>query len=169
MHALLERIPDTTIESLRDRAAMAEMLVLPADTSRPLSARAANEAFHARQRELGGAEMHALLAATGLHRPLTEVQIHDVLLAAIDLFLRTSGIEAETTMRDGTVTVTITRCPVFDHFGEASWHGITACGCFARRQGWYDALGAPVSELLVMNRKWDDPVCRTEIQICLSS
>ncbi len=165
MTTLLERLPANTKDALRRHAAAAETMVLPHDDHRPAGAYAANMAYHARQRALGAAEMQALLDAAGLRTPLTVDEMQAVLLSAIDLFLRTDDIDAEATVQEGTVAVTVTRCPIFDHFMDADWHGITACGCFSRRQGWYDALRAPVSEQLLLNRKWDDPVCRTELRL----
>jgi len=36
--------------------------------------------------------------------------------------------------------------------------------CFARRRGWYDALGIDVEENLIMNKKWGDPVCQLAVR-----
>ncbi len=165
MAMLHERLPQETAAALRQRAGVAEMLVLPADTPRPASARAANAAYHARQRALGAAEMEALLQAAGFRPPLAPADLTSVLISAVELFLRADGIEAEATVENGAVAVRVLRCPVYDRFADPTWHGVTACGCFARRQGWYDALETPVSESLLLNRKWDDPICHAEIRL----
>ena len=45
--------------------------------------------------------------------------------------------------------------------GMASLH---VAACFARRRGWYDALGIDAEEDLIMNKKWGDPVCQLAVR-----
>ncbi len=72
---------------------------------------------------------------------------------------------AQARLEDDTIRVDVSRCPIFDRFVDVRWYGLTACGCFARRKGWYEALGARPDEELGMTRKWGDPVCESRIRL----
>jgi hypothetical protein len=155
------------LHDLRTRAREAEALTWPPGDVRPYGALDANLAYHARQRRLGAEEMRALLTALGMTPPLSPADVREVLLTAIALYLHTDGITADTSIEDDRIVVNISRCPIYDRFADEEWHGLTACGCFSRRFGWYDVLGLPADEELLMNRKWDDPICRTAIHLPL--
>jgi hypothetical protein len=144
---------------------MAEDIQWPACFADESGWAAANDAYQAHQRRLGASEMQALLDALDLHPPFSDAQRRDLLLAAIDLFLHTGRIQAETRRSGSRIEVNVARCPLMDRFMDPRWYGLTACGCFARRRGWYDTLGAPVEEDLVMCRKWGDPVCEFVLQV----
>src|SRR5581483_3595177 len=116
---------------------------------------------------LGMAEMSALLDALGKTPPLGVDEMRDVLLTAVELYFKGEGIVAEVAAEDDRIVLSVSRCPIFDRFQDESWHGITACGCFSRRRGWYDALGVASGDELVLNRKWDDPICQTVIHLPL--
>ncbi len=109
--------------------------------------------------------MKALLGHLNLEPPLDLALARDVLLAAIDVYLHTEQTTALARLEDDTIRVDVSRCPIFDRIMDVGWYGLTACGCFARRKGWYEALGVRPDEELVMTRKWGDPVCELRIRL----
>jgi hypothetical protein len=165
MTALLELLTDDVKDRLRAASHTAEDVDWPAQIAHMQGWAVANSEYQARQRELGQLEMRALLDALNLEPPLAAGELKRVLLEAIELYFHTNGIAGTATVKGGEITVDVIRCPLFDHFMDPKWSGLTACGCFARRHGWYDALGIPLDEDLVMSRKWDDPVCETAIHL----
>ncbi len=165
MTAVRKRLSEETQTRLRELARAAEAVDWPSEVARREGWLAANTRYHAAQRAQGTAEMEALLAALGVRPPLPPDLLREVLHTAIATFLDTEGIAAEVESTADGLALNVRRCPIFDRFTEPGWAGVTACGCFARRQGWYDALGIPRDEDLVFNRKWDDPLCRVEIHL----
>ncbi len=150
---------------LSHMAELAEDIQWPACLADASGWRDANEAYQAHQRGLGASEMRALLDSLHLSPPLDEDRRRDLLLAAIDLFLQTGRTETKTRRSEDRIEVDVARCPLMDRFMDPRWYGLTACGCFARRKGWYDTLGAPVDDELVMCRKWGDPICEFVLEV----
>jgi hypothetical protein len=167
MTAVRERLSDETRARLRELAAAAEAVEWPGVVARYEGWAAANRQYQARQRAQGEAEMVAVLDALALQLPLGPDAVAEALLTAIAVYLHTDGIAATVERSSDGLVLDVHRCPIYDHFADPTWRGVTACGCFARRLGWYDALGIPRDEDLVLNRKWDDPVCRTAIHLPL--
>lgn len=162
---LLDSLPNDVKVSLRRLGGLAEDVDWPAGTARREGWREANQAYQAQQRKLGAAEMRALLDALHLAPPLSGPLVEEVLVAAIELYLHTEETDALARLEDGQIRIDVSRCPIFDRFMDARWFGITACGCFARRRGWYETLGVHPEEELVMTRKWGDPVCELVIRL----
>jgi hypothetical protein len=165
MSELVERLPMESIVGLRRFGEAGEDVHWPATLAARRGWRVANAAYQEEQRAHGHAEMDALLAAAGLEPPLPPAQAADVLLAAAEIFLGTPGIDGEACLEHGQVRVDVSRCPLFDHFTDRSWQGLTACGCFARVEGWHEALGIAVDRELIFNRKWGDPVCEVVMHL----
>jgi hypothetical protein len=165
MATMLEGLSEETRTRLRALAARAEAVEWPSHVAAAEGAAAANREYHARQSQQGADEMIQLLTALGLEPPLPPEQVKDVLLTAIALFLHTDGVEATARPAGDVIVLNVSRCPIYERFTDPTWRGVTACGCFSRRQGWYDALGVPRDEELVLNRKWDDPICETAVHL----
>ncbi len=165
MTTVLNRLSKETQAQLRALARSAERVDWPSEIARREGWVAANARYHAAQRAQGAAEMAALLAALGVRPPLPPDTLREVVRVAIATFLNTEDIEAEVEPTADGLAVNVRRCPIFDRFTQPGWGGVTACGCFARRQGWYDVLGIPRDEELIFNRKWDDPLCRVLIHL----
>jgi hypothetical protein len=104
------------------------------------------------------------MAALHLIRPIDAVVARDLVIAATDLFLCTDDRRMVGRIKEGELRLYGTHCPLYDHFVDPRWHGLTACGCFARRGGWYDALGIDVEEEVLMLKKWGDPVCQLAVR-----
>ena len=161
----IETLATSDREQLSRLAELAEDIQWPACFAGDSGWSAANEAYQTHQRRLGACEMQALLDVLHLTPPLSDSQREELLLTAIDLFLHTGRIQAETRHDENRIEVDISVCPLMDRFMNPRWFGLTACGCFARRRGWYDTLRAPVEEDLAMCRKWGDPICEFVLQV----
>jgi len=165
MTRLLESLSPPARSWLRSLGRLAEDVDWPGILAHTEGWRVANEAYQDEQRRFGAAEMKALLGHLNLEPPLDLALARDVLLAAIDVYLHTEQTAAQARLEDDTIRVDVSRCPIFDRIMDVGWYGLTACGCFARRKGWYEALGVRPDEELVMTRKWGDPVCELRIRL----
>lgn len=165
MSTLASALSQPARHRLRKLAEIAEDVEWPACMAVSEGWNVTNEAYQGQQRRLGSAEMRALVGALGLSPPFDPEGERELLLAALDLFLRTERTMAEVPSSEAGFDVEIATCPLMKRFLNPRWQGLTACGCFARRKGWYDALGAPVDEELVLCRKWGEDVCELTIRV----
>ncbi|HET9477145.1 MAG TPA: hypothetical protein VFP63_06630 [Dehalococcoidia bacterium] len=161
----LQSLATSERDRLSRMAEAAEDIQWPACLAGDSGWRAANEAYQSHQRRLGASEMQALIASLNMSPPFDQGQRHELLCTAVELFLQTARTQTETRCDDNRIEVDVARCPLMDRFMDPRWYGLTACGCFARRKGWYDTLGAPVAEELAMCRKWGDPICEFVLQV----
>ena len=165
MARLLEGLPADIRERLTTLGRPAEDVDWPVVLARGQGWQVANAAYQAAQRQWGAGEMRALLRALALEPPLDRALAREVILAAIELFFHTSRTDADVTVEDEGLRIDISRCPVFERFTDVRWGGLSACGCFARRRGWYQALEMKADEELVTLRKWGDPVCELIVRL----
>ncbi len=165
MTRLLETLPVEARRRLRAISRTAEDVYWPALLAKELGWRVANRLYQTEQRRLGRLEMMALLEALNLRPPLGPELAREVLLTAIEFYLRSNGIAAYPRLEGDRIRIDVSHCPIIERLENPSWQGVTACGCFARRRGWYDALGIQVDEHLVLNRKWGDHVCRLILRL----
>jgi len=166
---LLESLPADVRERLSTLGRRAEDVDWPVVLARSQGWQVANAAYQAAQRQWGAEEMQALLRALALEPPLGPELAGEVLLAAIELYFHTSRTDANVSVEDEGLRIDISRCPVFERFTDFRWGGLTACGCFARRRGWYQAMGAEADEELVTLRKWGDPVCELVVRLAATA
>lgn len=159
MSALLDTLSATDLQALRATTREAEDIQWPVTIARVEGWVAANAEYHRRQRNLGRAEMEALMAAAHVDPGVDADTARELIITATELYLHTEGVEVASSIEDGELHLYATRCPVYERFLDISWGGLTACGCFARRQGWFEALKVDLEEEVVMNRKWGDLAC----------
>ena len=165
MPKLLESVSPAGRYWLSGLAHLAEDMDWPVRLARSEGWRVADKAYQVEQRRLGATEMQALLGHLNLEPPLDPALAREVLLTAIELYLHTEQTVALARLEEETIRVGVSRCPIFDRFMDVRWYGQTACACFARRKGWYEALGVRANEKLVMTRKRGDPACDLRIRM----
>jgi len=163
MTAMLDTLSATDQSRLRDLTRLAEDIDWPSDVARAKGWRVANEEYHHRQRDLGRCEMQALMTMLDLAPGMQPARAKDVVMAAAEVYLQTDMMRVVSRVKNGELRLYSTRCPLYERFLDRGWGGLTACGCFARRQGWFDALDTDLEEDLLMNRKWGDPVCQVAV------
>jgi len=144
---------------LRAIGAGTDEIEWPAALARVKGWRAANEEYHRRQRELGRREMFALMASLGMERRARAERAKEAVLIAVELFLQNEVTRVVPRIKQDELHLFATRCPIYTLLLDPERGGLTACGCFTRRQGWLDALGADIEQEMLMNRKWGDPAC----------
>ena len=165
MSRLLESLPADVRERLSRLGRPAEDVDWPVVLARSQGWQVANAAYQVAQRQWGATEMRGLLQALHLGPPLDPELAGEVLLAAIELYFHTSRTDAHVSVEDEALRIDISRCPVFERFTDVRWGGLSACGCFARRRGWYQAMGLKADEEVVLLRKWGDPVCELVVRL----
>lgn len=163
MNRLLDALPDETQQGLRNTARIADDIDWPYDVARIDGWRVANEEYQLAQRYFGRREMQSLMEALHIDRPIDASIARDLVIAATDLYLHNHERRMVSRIKDGELRLYSTRCPIYDRLLNPRWHGVTVCGCFARRRGWHDALGIDVREHVLMNKKWGDPVCQLAV------
>lgn len=116
-----------------------------------------------RQRQLGKEEMAALLGEMGASMPLSREQQEWALSLAARTYLGLKPGDAKLVqVSEGHLRLEVSDCPMNRRL-EGSAFGNSACSCFARRRGWYDALGGGLWDQLETNLKWGDPYCSVTI------
>ncbi len=168
MSKLLDSLSQETRQELRGLCQAAEDIDWPWKLALGRGWRVANPEYQRVQRELGLQEMTALLAALALAPPVSPAAAKNLVIAATQLFMVTDEFRVVSRTKKGELRLFGTRCPLYERFLDERWQGLTACGCFARRRGWYAALGGGITEELIMNRKWGDPACQVIVRIPLS-
>jgi hypothetical protein len=61
--------------------------------------------------------------------------------------------------------IRVTECPTYARIERHDWHGVTACGAWHRRQGWYDALHVYAVDTVTIEKKWGDAACAAVVTI----
>jgi len=148
-------------EQLRNRAKDSQAQLDQAYQSEPWRD-AAVDYFNA-QRQAGHEEMQTLMELLGLQTPLTQSEVEGLVKLAVQCFLGLEPGDARLSEQaTGVACLEVNDCPSYRRvLGEQG--GITACNCFSRRAGWYEALQRPVRDDPEANRKWGDERCRVMI------
>jgi hypothetical protein len=95
--------------------------------------------------------------------PVDRSLAEELVKAATELCMQTDKMRVVSRVKAGELHLYSTTCPLYEHFVNARWQGLTACGCFSRRRGWYEALLGALGEELRKSRKWGDPVCEVVV------
>ena len=165
MTVMLDPLSATDKAKLRNLIPATEDIDWPSQLALAAGCRVANGEYHRRQRELGRREMQALMASFGLAPGMDAARAKELVMTATEVFLQTEAMKVVSRVKDGELRLYCTRCPLYERFLDHRWGGLTACGCFDRHQGWFDALDAGLEEELLMNRKWGDPVCQVAVRV----
>ncbi len=125
----------------------------------------ANRGFLAWHRERGAAEMTALMEALGLSRSAAAGQAASLVALAYDVFMPPDEYRGAIVRLDDThLRIVVGVCPMYGKIERAEWHGVTACGSWHHRRGWYDAMGVDPVDSLVAEQKWGDAACIAEVE-----
>ena len=125
----------------------------------------ANRGFLEWHRDRGEAEMLALIAALGI--PKAEAPLHatELIELAYDVFMPPDEYRGTIVkLDDNHLRIVIGVCPMYGKIERQEWHGVTACGSWHHRRGWYDAIGINPADTLVAEQKWGDAACVAEVE-----
>ncbi len=133
--------------------------------------RVANAIYHETQRRVGRLEMSLIMERGGCAAPCSDGERVALLRKAAALFHPGGGPESWELQEDGggALALEVRACPAFARYEATDWQGLTACGCFSRRLGWYEAMGLDVQEELQATRKWGDESCRMVLRFPTAS
>lgn len=124
----------------------------------------ANREFLANHRARGVEEMRALMALLGLDSVTTRQQAAGLLRLAYNVFMPPETFRgAVLPLPDGRVRVVVGLCPMFEKIGRQGARGVTACGSWHHRRGWFDAMGVDADDSVQAEQNWGEPACVTEI------
>ena len=120
----------------------------------------ANRRYLESLRAQGLVEMSALMEDLGVTQGLSREDALELLESALAIYLPEARVERTTDdFGRPALRIEVRECPTYARFEEADWHGVTACGSWHRRQGWYEALGIKPSDTIVSEKKWGDVAC----------
>ena len=159
MNSLIDRLSEDEREEIREWTAIAEDVEWPAQVARYHGWLAANASYHTLQQQLGYREMRGLMDALEIEPPVDRATAEELVTAATELCMQTGKTRVVSRTKNDELHLYSTKCPLYELFTNPRWQGLTACGCFSRRRGWYAALSGVLGEDLVKSRKWGDPVC----------
>lgn len=166
--ATLERLPAGQLDELRQR--------YPYDQDeswvRLVAARdgwtEANRQFLRWHHDRGAAEMGALMEAAGVDQVETPRAAADLLRLAYEVYMPPERFRATmVTLDEDRVRVVVGRCPMFDKIDDAGGAGVTACGSWHHRRGWFDGMGVAVEDNVHAEQTWGEPACVTEVKFVL--
>lgn len=160
MKTLVESLSESEQGLLRQEFQLAEPTAWVSAMAREKDWRAANEAFLEHERERGHKEMRDLMKALHMGAPSTPSQAANLVVAALSLFIGPDGPDDSIErLGEATIRVRICDCPTIRRLEAAHWLGVTACGTWHRRHGWYEALGMQPEDSVIAESKWGDEAC----------
>jgi len=161
---LVDRIPAVQLGPLRDRFGMMIDLRWVERLASVEGWMVANRRYLRSERRRGQNEMRALLAALAIEPPVLQPLVLEVIGTAFELCGVRDGAEGATIVRSPTsLDVRLQACPTYERLIASGWRGVTACGSYHRRDGWYRAVGTFPEEVLTGEQKWGDPYCSVVI------
>ncbi len=130
--------------------------------------RQANSSYLESMRARGAKEMTALMDAADVEKRPSLYEAEQLLLVALSLWV--SGISFKALPADegeAHLEIRVIDCPTFNRIETASWRGVTACGNWHHRQGWYEALGLDAEDTLLREKKWGYGACVIDVKLRL--
>ena len=128
--------------------------------------REANRCYLESMREQGVQEMAALMEDLGVSGTVSTEEALELLEAALAIYLPEAKMR-RTTDDEGHLAfmIAVRDCPTYARIEQSGWHGVTACGSWHRRQGWYQALGVDALDTVVGEKKWGDIACAALVRL----
>jgi hypothetical protein len=164
MNALVEALSPAERDALRREFSEVEPTAWVSDLARRRRWEDANIAFLRHERERGAHEMTDLMHALDAHRPISPVAAADLVAAAVELYAGAGDSDCSVERLDAEcLRIAVGNCPVYRRLEQNHWRGVTACGSWHRRRGWYDAMGIYASDSILGESKWGDQACEALI------
>lgn len=126
----------------------------------------ANRGYLAAMRQRGEEEMAALMEAEGIGRPVSLDEAVQLLERALSLWASRTIVKRMTHKKgEAALEIRVVNCPIYAQLQKTGWHGVTACGNWHRRRGWYDALGVVAEDTLLREKKWGYGACVARVRL----
>jgi len=127
---------------------------------------AANRAYLAAMRQRGAEEMAAIIDAAGVARPVALPEAVQLLKMALPLWACGTRVKPMACQKgSAALEIRVVNCPIYAQLQKTHWRGVTACGNWHRRQGWYDALGLIAEDTLLKEKKWGYGACVIRVKL----
>jgi hypothetical protein len=123
----------------------------------------ANRRYLGWQRDRGRLEMASLMDALDIDQVSTPKEALGLTIEAYKVFMPEEFEGSLTPLADDRLRIEARSCPTFNKIERANWHGVTACGSWHHRRGWYDALGVEATDTLIAEKKWGEEACVAEV------
>ena len=160
------QLPQETLESLGGRFARANDSRWVLGVAASDGWLAANRAYLAAMRQRGAEEMAALMEAAGIARPMALPEAVELLEMALPLWACGTRVKPLTRGNGSIVLeIRVVNCPIYAQLQKTGWRGVTACGNWHRRRGWYDALGIIAEDTLLKEKKWGHGACVIRVRL----
>lgn len=163
MNALLERVAEDRRAPLRQQFLANESKAWVLEIARRESWSEANKQFLRQERSNGLLEMRLLMSEVGAEAPVEPDLAADLVEAALALHFEDADRSSVRRMGPSVIRLRTCNCPTYRRLETNGWKGVTACGSWHRRQGWYEALGALVLDSVLSESKWGDAACEAMI------
>jgi hypothetical protein len=160
------QLSDRQIEELRRRHPYQIDFPRDAETVRERGWVDTNVAYLEGEKSRSAAAMRDLMRAVGVERVRSREEALDLVALACEVFAPDAGFTgAIRRRRDGTMTISVRECPVYQAMEDAGWLGMTACPSWHRRRGWFEALGVKATDSVIADKKWGTRACFTIIDV----
>lgn len=160
MPALMMKLTHQAEETLRRRFPQEEDLRWVGELAAREGWSTANRRYLESKREQGVQEMSVLMDVLGLSGITSDEEALELLATAVSVYLPEAEVAlvSDEVGRPG-LLIRVKECPTYARIEASDWHGVTACGSWHRRQGWYQALGVNAVDIVVGEKKWGDVAC----------
>ncbi len=130
----------------------------------------ANRRYLESMRKQGVQEMAALMEDLGIIGTVSTEEALELLETALAVFLPEAEVR-RTTEDEGQpeLRIVVKDCTTYARIERSAWHGVTACGSWHRRQGWYQALGVDALDTVVGEKKRGDIACTALVRLRAAS
>ena len=109
---------------------------------------------------VGKVEMHRLMKILGLDKPKNEKEFMMLMTLGMETFITQDYFDYEfKLLSSGKWVGIIKQCYAYTKVHSINVDKDYECGCFGMRQGWYQAMGIEVKEILVKCLKDGDSQC----------
>ncbi len=130
--------------------------------------RQANSSYLEAMRAHGADEMALLMDAAGVSKRPSVDEARQLLLIALSLWAPQISIkQLPADEGEAHFEIRVVDCPTYRRIEAACWRGVTACGGWHHRQGWYDALGIAAEDTLLREMKWGFGACVIDVELRL--
>lgn len=162
----LRRLSAEQMEELRRRHPYQIDYPRDAETIRERGWVDTNVAYLEGEQNRSAAAMRELMREVGVERARSREEALDLVVLACEVFAPEAGFKGAIKRRaDGTMTISVPDCPVYQAMEEAGWLGMTACPSWHRRRGWFEALGVEATDSVLADKKWGTRACFTVIDV----
>ncbi len=162
----LRKLSDQQIEELRRRHLYQIDFPRDAETIRERGWVDTNVDYLEGEKRRSAAAMRDLMREMKVERVRSREEALDLVALACEVFAPEAGFTGVIKRRrDGTMTISVAACPVYQAMEDGGWLGMTACPSWHRRRGWFEALGVEATDSVMADKKWGTRACFTIIDV----